>query len=188
MVKNEKISSWSASAAKGFVFISLFSRVLLLPKTCLAFQAITVGARIANNSPSITCQSIKKDDAQESTPSETTGESSPTSPHDNIMTAEDVVINCMDALQKNDSPWENNGLEVCFDFSSDRCRASMGGDLEEFILKSKNPTFGSMTNADEYTVLNVGSMIAAGKTRGAMQTVLIKVKPAKGGEDRAFLW
>ena len=37
--------------------------------------------------------------------------------------AEDVVTLCMDALSYNDEPKENAGLQVCFNFSSDRCRA-----------------------------------------------------------------
>lgn len=105
------------------------------------------------------------------------------------MTARDVVIKCMDALQQNDSPWENAGLEVTYDFSSDRCRAALGGNLEDFISNASNPTFGSgsLANANEWSILNVGPEIAGGPTRGAMQTVLIKVVPAKGN-DRTYLW
>ena len=103
------------------------------------------------------------------------------------MTGVDVVKQCMDALLQNDVGYENSGLEVCFDFSSDRCRAALGGSLEEFILHASNPTFGSMINANTYEILNVGSVIGASMTRGAMQTVLIKVSPSKGG-DRTFLW
>ncbi|KAL7531159.1 hypothetical protein ACHAXR_003877 [Thalassiosira sp. AJA248-18] len=103
------------------------------------------------------------------------------------MNAQDAVTTCMDALLQNDVPKENAGLEVCFNFSSDRCRAAFGGSLEDFILHASNPTFGSMTNANEYSVLSVGPVIAASMTRGAMQTVSIKVTPAKGN-DRTFLW
>jgi hypothetical protein len=107
-------------------------------------------------------------------------------PHVN-MTAKDVVKTCMEALIQNDDPMENIGLRVCFDFSSDRCRAALGGNLEDFISYAKNPTFGSMINANEYVVLSEGPVIAATNTRGAMQTVLMKVKPANGN-DRTFLW
>lgn len=103
------------------------------------------------------------------------------------MTGVDVVKQCMDALLQNDVGYENSGLEVCFDFSSDRCRAALGGSLEEFLLHASNPTFGSMINANTYEILNVGSVIGASMTRGAMQTVLIKVSPSKG-DDRTFLW
>ena len=93
------------------------------------------------------------------------------------MTAQDAVTTCLDALLHNDNPRINIGLEVCFEFSSDRCRASLGGSLEEFISYASNPTFSSM----------VGPIIAGTNTRGAMQTVLIQVTPAKG-KDRHFLW
>ena len=103
------------------------------------------------------------------------------------MTAEDVVTTCMEALQQNDKPRENTGLKVCFGFSSDRCRAALGGNLDDFISYANNPTFGTMINAKDFVVFSVGPVIAATKTRGGMQTVLIKVKPTSGN-DRVFLW
>lgn len=103
------------------------------------------------------------------------------------MTAENVVIACMDAMLQNDVPWSNAGLETCFDYSSDRCRAALGGSLDKFITYASNPTFGSMTHAKHYSILSVGPIVAAGTTRGAMQTVLVNVTPAKG-KDRRFLW
>lgn len=36
---------------------------------------------------------------------------------------EDIVTLCMEALTNNDDPKVNAGLEVCFNFSNDRCRA-----------------------------------------------------------------
>jgi hypothetical protein len=93
----------------------------------------------------------------------------------------------MDALLQNENPRKNAGLEVCFDFSSDRCRAALGGNIENFILYASNPTFGSMMNANEYIVLSVGPIILATMTRGAMQTVLVKVTPSKG-DHRTLLW
>lgn len=110
-------------------------------------------------------------------------QSSLTSPHAD-MTARDT---CMDALLQNENPRKNAGLEVCFDFSSDRCRAALGGNIENFILYASNPTFGSMMNANEYIVLSVGPIILATMTRGAMQTVLVKVTPSKG-DHRTLLW
>jgi hypothetical protein len=92
--------------------------------------------------------------------------------YDADTTAQDVVTTCMNALLQNDKPRNNAGLEVCFDYSSDRCRAALGGSLEEFILYASNPTFGSMTNAIEYTIVNVGTITPATVTRGAMQTVV----------------
>ncbi len=107
-------------------------------------------------------------------------------PHAN-MTTEDVATSCMDALQQNNNPRRNACLEVCFDFSSDRCHAALGGILDDFILFATNPTFRSMINVNEYVVLNVGPLIAGTRTRGAMQMVLIKVTPTNG-DDRMFLW
>mmetsp|Transcript_23798 Transcript_23798/g.50522 ORF Transcript_23798/g.50522 Transcript_23798/m.50522 type:complete len:209 (+) Transcript_23798:120-746(+) len=103
------------------------------------------------------------------------------------MNAQQVVTTCMDAMLRNDFPYENAGFETCFDFSSDRCRAALGGSLEEFITYAHNPTFGSMKNALEYSILNVGPIISGSNTRGAMQTVLVRVTPQKG-DNRTFLW
>ena len=38
------------------------------------------------------------------------------------LTPEDVVSSCMNALSRNDHPEKDNGLEVCYNFSSDRLR------------------------------------------------------------------
>jgi hypothetical protein len=103
------------------------------------------------------------------------------------MTPENVVIACMDAMQRNDVPWLNHGLELCFDYSSDRCRAALGGSLDEFISFASNPTFGSMTNTKSYEIVNVGPIIAGTPTRGSMQTVLVKITQEKW-KDKHFLW
>ena len=113
--------------------------------------------------------------------------SSPLASPDADMTALDVVKTCMDALMRNDEPMKDAGLEVCYNFSSDRCRASLGGTLENFLVYANNPAFGPLTKAKEYSVLNVGSVIAGTMTRGAMQTVLTKLIPEKGN-DRTYLW
>jgi hypothetical protein len=102
-------------------------------------------------------------------------------------TARDVVVTCMDGLANNDNPWENAGLELCWDYSSDRNRAAQGGSFEEFISYASNPTFSSMVNAKGYSVENVGTLIPGSMTRGPMQTVLIKVQSCKG-EERSYLW
>lgn len=103
------------------------------------------------------------------------------------MTARDVVVTCMDGLLNNDTPWANAGLELCWDYSSDRNRAAQGGDFEEFISYASNPTFSTMVDAKEYSIENVGKYIPGTNTRGAMQTVLVKVQPLNG-EERSFLW
>jgi hypothetical protein len=103
------------------------------------------------------------------------------------LSAEDIVDTCMDSLMRNDEPKANSGLEVCFNFSSDRCRAALGGNLENFIAFASNPIFASMVNAKKWTKVKVGPVIAGSQTRGAMQTVLVDLKPEKG-RDRRFLW
>mmetsp|Transcript_18525 Transcript_18525/g.53413 ORF Transcript_18525/g.53413 Transcript_18525/m.53413 type:complete len:212 (-) Transcript_18525:295-930(-) len=103
------------------------------------------------------------------------------------LNAENVVQLCMDNLLSNDEPRANAGLEVCFNFSSDQCRAALGGSLEKFIQYASNPTFGSMVGAKEWTKASVGPIIEGTNTRGAMQTVLVDVKPSNG-RDRRFLW
>jgi hypothetical protein len=144
---------------------------------CLAFQAAYTGR--VSFGPSIATRRFAPNNNEPQ-------QSSSSSPHAD-MTARDVVTTCMDALLQNDNPRINSGLEVCFDFSSDRCRAALGGSVEDFILYASNPTFGSIMNANEYIVLSVGPIIPATVTRGAMQTVLVKVTPSKG-DHRTFLW
>lgn len=103
-------------------------------------------------------------------------------------TAPDVVQMCMETMTRNDEPYNNAGLEVCWNFSSDRCRAARGGSLEMFIEYAHNPIFASMVNALEWQVVSTGPLIQGTTTRGAMQTVLVNVQPQKGGEARRFLW
>jgi hypothetical protein len=100
----------------------------------------------------------------------------------------DVLSACMATLQSRRAA----GLEVCFNFSSDRCRAAIGGSLEKFAEYATNPVFGYLVQCGDYEVLNVGPEITGTPTRGAMQTILME---AKQGEDRAidefsrrFLW
>jgi hypothetical protein len=102
---------------------------------------------------------------------------------------EDVVSLCMDYLQHNREPVINAGLQVCFNFSSDSCRAANGGNLEAFMAYASNPTFRVLVNNKEWKVLSVGPEIAGTNTRGAMKTVLISVKPANERiHEKKFLW
>ena len=57
---------------------------------------------------------------------------------DAAATARDVVVACMDGLLNNDKPWANAGLELCWDYSSDRNRAAQGGSFDEFITYASN--------------------------------------------------
>lgn len=102
----------------------------------------------------------------------------------------EVVNICLTSLQQNNEPYVNAGLEVCFNFSSDRTRAAFGGGgdkLVKFIEYAQNPTFGCMIGLKEWDVLSVGPEIAGTNIRGAMRTVLTNVLPMEGREKR-FLW
>jgi hypothetical protein len=99
----------------------------------------------------------------------------------------EIVDLCMNALLNNEEPYANAGLEVCWNFSSDRCRAAQGSSFESFIRFSQNPVFGSMVNAQSWSVKSTGPIIPGTQTRGPMQTVLTEVIPAKG-RTREFLW
>mmetsp|Transcript_51275 Transcript_51275/g.109150 ORF Transcript_51275/g.109150 Transcript_51275/m.109150 type:complete len:210 (-) Transcript_51275:145-774(-) len=175
----------AASVARVFApILSMLWASSSLSKTGLAFQVSRT--RIVKHNPSIVGWQSVPNEPQDLAPSDVNYGTPLSSSHAN-MTATDVVQKCMDAMLQNDSPRKNSGFQVCFDFSSDRCRAALGGSVENFVAYATNPTFGSMTNANEYFVLSVGQVIAASMTRGAMQTVLVKVVPAKG-DDRTFLW
>jgi hypothetical protein len=98
-------------------------------------------------------------------------------PHPNpSVNALEVVQLCMETLlgRQPFSLYENSGLEVCFEFSSDRCRAANGGSLEKFIQYASNPVFGFLTDASSYSILSVGPIIPSTLNRGAMQTVLME--------------
>lgn len=101
--------------------------------------------------------------------------------------ATEIVDLCMNALLHNGEPYDNAGLEVCWNFSSDRCRAAQGSSLDKFIQFANNPVFGSMVNAKTWSVKSTGPIIPGTLTRGAMQTVLAEVVPAEG-RTREFLW
>lgn len=102
--------------------------------------------------------------------------------------APEVVEVCMNALLRNGEPYANAGLEVCWNFSSDRCRASQGGSLEVFIEFADNPVFSTMVDAASWDVVSQGNEIPGTPTRGAMQTVLAAVTKEDGGKSREFLW
>jgi len=120
------------------------------------------------------------------------------------LTPEEIVSMCMSYLQDQRSRTEDHsgsgrddennntsGLELCYNFSSDSCRMANGGSLESFLRHANNPVFQSMVGCDDWEVLNVGPEIRGTNTRGAMQTVLVRVVPdAASGQrnERQFLW
>jgi hypothetical protein len=95
------------------------------------------------------------------------------------LTGLDVVTLCMDALAGQRTA--NEALEICFDFSSDRCRAVVGGTLEAFVQYADNPVFGTLVHCDAYDIVSLGPIIPAsshgglGSRRGEMQTVLVEI-------------
>jgi hypothetical protein len=104
------------------------------------------------------------------------------SPHPSpLYDAPTVVDTCMTSLL------QKRGLDVCFEFSSDRCRAALGGSLERFREYAKNPVFGFLVQCTDYKVLSIGPIIQGTPTRGSMQTVLMEAID-QGKEGRKFLW
>jgi hypothetical protein len=106
-------------------------------------------------------------------------------PHPDIVALE-VVHLCMDTLM-NKGNKNNEGLKVCFDFSSDFLQAPFGGKLDAFIQHAKNPVFASLVQCTHYEILSIGPNIPGTSTRGAMQTCLMAVQ-SPGSEERRFLW
>jgi hypothetical protein len=70
------------------------------------------------------------------------------------------------------------GLDVCFAFSNDRCRAAIGGNINEFYQYATNPTFTYLTSCVSYRIVSMGPIINGTAHRGSMQTVLLEVIPS----------
>lgn len=101
-----------------------------------------------------------------------------------VHTAIDVVTLCMDSLQTRS---HNEGLEVCFHFSSDYLKAPFSGSLEKFVQHATNPVFASLVESTEWEIISVGPIIPGTNTRGDMQTILMECKSQKE-KPRQFLW
>ena len=95
-------------------------------------------------------------------------------PHPSL-SATDVVSACMSTFIDYN---KDLGLQVCFAFSSDRCRAAMGGSLDEFLQYADNPTFGYLVHCQSWDICSVGPVIPGTSHRGAMQTVLMVARPS----------
>ena len=98
-----------------------------------------------------------------------------------------VLAACMDTMLDR----EEDGLEVCWRFSSDRCRAALGGSLERFSEYATNPVFGYLVKCLDYQVLNIGPVIKGTPTRGDMRTILMDAKQSGDKVEkhpRRFLW
>jgi hypothetical protein len=83
-----------------------------------------------------------------------------------------VATICMNALQ---TQRPEQSLEICFNFSSDRCRAAVGGTLEEFLRYAANPVFGKLVHCDNYKIASIGPIIPGSQVRGDMRTVLVDI-------------
>ena len=62
---------------------------------------------------------------------------------DPSLSPRDVVSIQIEALRNNDSPYENRGVEVTFNFASP-ANKSMTGPLDRFTAMVRNPTYGPM--------------------------------------------
>ena len=70
---------------------------------------------------------------------------------DPIYSDEAVVALCMNALGCNDEPIPDAGLRTCWNFSSDMCRAAVGGSLADFLKYARNPTFAQLVDHESWS-------------------------------------
>ena len=64
---------------------------------------------------------------------------------DPSLSPQDVVSIQIEALRNNDTPYENRGIEVTFNFASPTNKR-MTGPIERFELMVRNPIYGPMIN------------------------------------------
>ena len=99
----------------------------------------------------------------------------------------EVLQMCMDGLMENNEPYSNAGIEICWNFSSDQCRAAHQGSFEKFI-EFATPAFSHMANAEGWTLHSKGALIEGTATRGPMQSFLVSVVSKSGMEERNVHW
>ena len=92
----------------------------------------------------------------------------------------------MNALGRNDDPIPDAGLRTCWNFSSDMCRAAVGGSLADFLKYARNPTFAQLVDHESWSG-KLGNRIPATQTRGALTTTMVTVQTNRG-QERKFLW
>ncbi len=73
---------------------------------------------------------------------------------DPSLSPEDVVSIQIEALQHNDTPYEDRGIEVTFNFASPTNKR-MTGPLERFKVMVRNPIYGPMINHRSAEYVNV---------------------------------
>ena len=105
---------------------------------------------------------------------------------DPIYSDEAVVALCMNALGRNDDPIPDAGLRTCWNFSSDMCRAAVGGSLADFLKYARNPTFAQLVDHESWSG-KLGNRIPGTQTRGALTTTMVTVQTNRG-QERKFLW
>ena len=71
-------------------------------------------------------------------------------------------------------------------FSSDMCRAAVGGSLADFLKYARNPTFAQLVDHESWSG-KLGNRIPATQTRGALATTMVTVQTNRG-QERKFLW
>jgi hypothetical protein len=94
-----------------------------------------------------------------------------------------VVQACMETIVQNQQYDPNIGLQVCYNFSNDRCRSAIGADIQEFYLYAQNPIFQHITYCRSYNIISIGPIISGTNHRGAMQTILIDVLSSKSNNN-----
>ena len=80
---------------------------------------------------------------------------------DPSLSARDVVSIQIEALQNNDTPYENRGIELAFNFASP-ANKRITGPLERFKLLVRNPIYGPMIDhlSAEYRNVKVEGGVA----------------------------
>ncbi len=80
---------------------------------------------------------------------------------DPSLSPQDVVSIQIEALRNNDTPYENRGIEVTFNFASP-ANKRMTGPLERFEVMVRNPIYGPMINhrTAKYETLMIEGEIA----------------------------
>ena len=85
-------------------------------------------------------------------------------------------------------PSPNAGLERCFNFADNMCRAAVGGSsssnaagttLEAFIKYASNPVFAKMVGCAGFEFEEV-SVLAGSETRGALATCVVRITTREG--------
>ena len=71
------------------------------------------------------------------------------------LSPQDVVSIQIEALRNNDTPYENRGIEVTFNFASP-ANKRMTGPLERFTVMVRNPIFGPMIDHRSAGFENLG--------------------------------